>query len=248
MTMEMWWLGFYVDRIRLAIFIVIFIPVLVGLSHYSGFEATASWRDDAVDAAVAYLVGFLTSAAVLFLFQIIRPGMPAEELIGKISIQAVPGSVGAVLAQGQLGGNRADTRHQQRTKESAGYGGEMFLAAAGAVFFAFNVAPTQEMIYIAFRIDAWRALALLGLSLATIHAFVYAVEFHGQAGRPGNTPHWSIFLRYSVVGYAVALCVSAYVLWTFGRFNRSSIEYAVLTTIVLGYPSSLGAAAARLIV
>ena len=31
MTMEMWQLGFYIDRFRLALFIVAFIPLLFGL-------------------------------------------------------------------------------------------------------------------------------------------------------------------------------------------------------------------------
>ncbi|MBA3444346.1 MAG: DUF2391 family protein [Gemmatimonadales bacterium] len=33
MTMEMWWLGFYMSPTRLALFILLDIPLLVGLSY-----------------------------------------------------------------------------------------------------------------------------------------------------------------------------------------------------------------------
>ncbi len=42
MTMEMWWLGFYMDPLRLALFILLAIPLLVGLSYYAGFEPTSA--------------------------------------------------------------------------------------------------------------------------------------------------------------------------------------------------------------
>jgi uncharacterized membrane protein len=57
MTMEMWWLGFYIDPLRLAIFILSSIPLLVGLSYYAGFEETFQLIDDVVDAFAAYAVG-----------------------------------------------------------------------------------------------------------------------------------------------------------------------------------------------
>ncbi|MGH6912830.1 MAG: DUF2391 family protein, partial [Geminicoccales bacterium] len=38
MTMEMWWLGFYMDRWRLSIFTVVTVALLVGLAHYRGLR------------------------------------------------------------------------------------------------------------------------------------------------------------------------------------------------------------------
>ncbi len=54
MTMEMWQLGFSMSRLRLAIFIALTLPLLFGLSYYSGFEKTASRGEDAEDAFVAF--------------------------------------------------------------------------------------------------------------------------------------------------------------------------------------------------
>jgi uncharacterized membrane protein len=41
--------------------------------------------------------------------------------------------------------------------------------------------------------------------------------------------------------------VSAYVLWTFGRFDGEAPALVLTQAVVLGFPASLGAAAARLI-
>jgi uncharacterized membrane protein len=80
-----------------------------------------------------------------------------------------------------------------------------------------------------------------------MHAFVYAVEFRGQSDIPPGTPQWSVFLRFTVVGYAVALLVSAYVLWTFGRTDGLAVGRLIIVSLVLGFPAAVGAAAARLI-
>lgn len=103
MTMEMWQLGFTADPLRVALLLAGMIPLLVGLSHYCGFEPTFDWPDDVVDAFVAYAVAFVAAGVVLALFGELRPGMPWPEIVGKLALQAVAGSVGALLAEGQLG-------------------------------------------------------------------------------------------------------------------------------------------------
>ena len=247
MTMEMWWLGFYMDRVRLVLFLLLMIPMLIGLDHYSGFRETSTWREDAVDGITAYGVGFFAAIVVLLLFHVIDPSMPPGEVVGKVALQAVPASFGAMLANSQLGQAGEKGEQEKERKRRAGYGAEVFFMAAGATFLAFNVAPTEEMILIAFKMTAWHALALMAASLLMMHAFVYAVSFRGTHAAPEGTPWWSVFLRFTVVGYAVALLISAYVLWTFGRFEDTAWSTYVMEAVVLGFPSSLGAAAARLI-
>lgn len=246
MTMEMWWLGFYISPSRLVLLLVLIIPLLVGLSHFAGFEQTFRWKDDFIDAFVAYAVGFLASAPILFLFGIVEATMSADEIIGKISLQAVPASIGALLAQGQLGGKQ-DKQAQERKRDRAKYGGDLFLMAVGALFLAFSVAPTEEIVLIAHKMTEWQAVMLAALSLVLMHAFVYSVEFRGQVSTPRGTSLWNVFLRFTVAGYAVALLISLYVLWTFDRTTGMSTEVIVMAVIVLGFPGAVGAAAARLI-
>ena len=57
-----------------------------------------------------------------------------------------------------------------------------------------------------------------------------------------------VLLRFTVVGYALVLIVSLYMLWTFGRIDGTSLFEIVNTVSVLAFPGAIGAAAARLIV
>jgi putative integral membrane protein (TIGR02587 family) len=116
---------------------------------------------------------------------------------------------------------------------------------AGALFFAFNVAPTEEMVLIGYKMTPWHALLLLVVSLLIMHAIVYTVGFKGQ--EPGADGFWPLFFQFSVVGYAIALAVSLGVLWIFGRLHGLGLEVLVMTVIVLGFPAALGAALSRLI-
>lgn len=241
MTMEMWWLGYYMDRFRLLLLLLLMIPLLARLSSEAGFEETVSLTDDVVDAFVALGVGFICSAAALGLIGILTPDLSVASIVAMVTLLAVPGSIGAMLAQAQLGSD------QNPQPAEPTYFEEIFHMGIGALFLAFNVAPTEEMIVIAYSMRAWHALALTVVSLMVMHAFVYAVEFRGRSGIPPGTPEWSVFLRFTVVGYAVALCISAYVLWTFGRADDTNLTELVKSVLVLGFPAAIGAAAARLI-
>ena len=254
MTMEMWWLGFYMDRARLAILLAVMIPLLIALDHYVGFKHTTSWTEDVVDGMVAYGVGIVASVVALLLFNELNAELPLREWVGKIALQSVPASFGAVLAGSLLAGGENDDDKvagpdsEEERVEEASYGAELLFMTAGALFLGFSVSPTEEMILIAYSMTPWHALALALLTLALMHGFVYALEFQGTPSVPAGTPGWSLFLRFTVVGYAIAVLVSGYVLWTFGRFESAALAMHVTQTIVLAFPSALGAAAARLII
>ena len=251
MTMEMWWLGFYMDRFRLALFVAAFFPVVVGLARFAGFERTTGWGEDVRDALVAVLVGFVTAAGVLVLTGVLRLHGSPSEAVGMVAVTAIPCSVGAALAESILGGD--DAAADDAGAEGSGavsptsYAGELFLMGAGAIFFAFNIAPTEEMLRIALRLTVWHLVAAVGASLLLMHAFVYSVEFHGQHGLPHGTPRWHALALFTIPGYAIALLLSAYVLWTFGRFDGVGGAMRLALAVVLAFPASLGAAAARLV-
>ena len=244
MTMEMWWLGFYLERFRLALLLIVNIPLLTLLSHHAGFEETFDWHEDLRDALIACGIGILASSAILTVFGIITPAMPADEIIGKIAIQSMPASIGALLGRSQLGGRKVEP--EEGTKEET-YASELFLMAIGALFLGLNMAPTEEMILISFKMTAWHAALLVLLSILLMHGFVYAVEFKGESTLGPDTPWWSAFLRFTLAGYVISIIVSLYVLWTFGRMDGQAATQILMSAVVLGFPASLGAAAARLI-
>ena len=247
MTMEMWALGFTMSRSHLAVFMAVVLPLLVGLSHISGFEDGTSWRLDVLDALVAFMVAAIAATVVLLLFGVIGPGMSLDEILGKICVQATAGSFGAIMAQSQLGGGDREKQEEEARVERAGYAGELLLMSAGALFLALNIAPTEEVQLLAFRMGPGLVLGLMVFSLLLMHAFVYAVDFRGQEAIPEGTPLWSIVLRFTVSGYALCLLMSAFVLWAFGRFTGLVPQEIVMLTAVLAFPASIGASAARLL-
>jgi putative integral membrane protein (TIGR02587 family) len=245
MTMEMWQLGFYIGPGRLALLLVLLVPLLAALSAFGGFKESASVQDDVVDAFVAVMIAIVAAAVILFLFGVLEPGMSAQEVIGKIAIQAVPGSIGAMLARSQLSVH--DNAKEEERKRHPSYVGELFLMGIGALFLSLNVAPTEEIMLIAHSMSTWQEVALAVVSLLIIHAFVYAIDIRGQHQRQDWETLGGVFLRFAVVGYVIVLLVSFYMLWTFGRTTGVPFDVAMSATIVLGFPAAVGAAAARLI-
>lgn len=246
MTMEMWWLGGSMPTGRFILLLAASFPLLVGLSHLVGFEETFRLHEDALDAFVALGVGFAAGAIVLTLLGVIEPGMPPNEIVGKVALQAVPGAFGALLARSQFH-EKGDEEKRDRERRDASYGAELLIMVAGALFLALNIAPTEEIMMIAYRLNQWQLIGLIAASLAAMHAFVYALGFSGQAAPPEGTSVWSLVVRFTVPGYAIALLISFYVLWSLGRTIGLEFQPLLAITIVLGFPAALGAAAARLI-
>lgn len=220
MTMEMWQLGYTMDRSRLLVFLLANLLVLLGLAHFAGFEKTSGLRDAAMDALAAYGVGVVAGTSLLALF--------------------------GVIARKQFGGG--NDAEQDEKERRAGYAGQLFLMLAGALFMAFNVAPTDEIVLIALVMSPAHELFAIGTSILLLHAFVYSVGFSGQKKVSIGVGQNRALLRFTLPGYAVALAVSLFVLWVFGRTQEVSSIEVLSMVIVLGLPAAIGAAIARLLV
>lgn len=241
MTMEMWELGVVMNRWRLVLLIASSFPMLMFLSHFCGFEPTWDWREDARDVSIAYGIGIATSVVILFLIGGLTIDMPLSEIAGKVALQTVPAALGALLGRSQLGQSARDDEPDDA------YAGELAVMASGAMFLGLTVAPTDEIVMIAQRMGPLHQLLLVPFALLVMHGFVYAAEFRGGTALTPDTPWWSAFLRFTVVGYVLALAVSIYVLWIFGRFEGASFAAMLDMSVVLSFPAAVGASAARLI-
>lgn len=248
MTMEMWDLGLSVDRGRLLLLAVLNIPLLAVLARRLGFEKTTCWSEAVRDAAIAYGLGIVMSTAILLLLGVLHEQLTLSNAVAKVALQSVPASIGALLGRSQLG-MHSDEKEEDG-EESAGVSGylhELFMMAVGALFLNLNVAPTEEMVLIAYRITPVQTLCLTFLSLAVMHGFVYALHFRGTHRLARGTPAWHGLVRFTLPGYVIALAVSLYTLWTFGQLDHTSTAQIVTATVILGFPATVGAAAARLI-
>ncbi|MFV3076866.1 TIGR02587 family membrane protein [Niveispirillum fermenti] len=243
MTMELWSLGLSMDRLRLLVLFCTSLPLLVQLSHYIGFEHTEGYCDDIADALMAIGVSAIICAGLLVLFGTITRDSAPDEIIGKITVQMIPAAIGALLAKSEFAAKDEDEGPDCRET----YGGELFLMGVGALFLGFNLAPTEEMVLISYQMTEWHALLLVLLSLALMHGFVFAVGFAGGSTISADEPWWSAFVRFTLPGYAIAMLISLYLLWIFGRVDGLDHESVVMAMVVLAFPSAIGAAAARLI-
>ncbi len=159
MTSELWELGARLDRLRLALLVALAIPLLVGVAHRAGFEPTFGWREDLRDAALALSVGLLGSGTILLLFNHLGTPASLDQVVGRIAIQAVPAALGALLARNQLrGGGGGDG-----PRAFGGYFGTLFMMLVGALFLSFNMAPTEEMLLVAFAMTPWHGICLVAL-------------------------------------------------------------------------------------
>ncbi len=247
MTMEMWFLGVAIQPVRLLIFLFVNFVILVGLSRFGGFERTETLAEDVLDAFAACAVGTLISALVLWLFGLVAAGMPIDEIAGKIAIQSVPCSFGAMIARKQLSG-AGDEAEEEEALRGAGYGAQLFLMAAGALFLSFNLSPTEEMALIGYMMTPERLLVLMALSIALLHALVYLLGLAGQEEHAEGAGFVRTFMTFTIPGYALALLLGLYVLWTFGRVDGTGLDQSAATMVVIAFPGALGAAIARLVV
>lgn len=247
MTMEMWFLGFYMPREKLLLLCLLNIPLLVVLAKRVGFEKTSSWFEAIRDAVTAYGLAIIVSAAILALFGIINDQVTTSTTVAKIGLQAVPASIGAVLGRSQLGMHAEDDDESDDAETETSYFVELFMMLVGALFLALNVAPTEEMILIAYKITPYQTLITVLLSLVLMHGFVYALHFKGGHGQPEDSAWWNTFIRFTMPGYVIALGISLYCLWSFERLSGTSLSQIVAAVVILSFPAAIGAASARLV-
>jgi len=243
MTMEMWSLGFYISPIRLMCLILVSLPLFYGISAMVGFRKSKTIYDNAIDVLVAYALTFIATGMVLAIFGIITLDTHPEKILSMLLLQAVPGSLGALLARDVVGQGSAQSEQDKRN-----YRDDLIILAAGALFLAFNLAPTEEMVLISYTMTNWHTLLLMIFTLLIMHAFAIASSHATAADLQHWVAHRQVFLRITCMGYLLAVVISLFMLWVFGSVDEHNLHNTIKVSVVLGFPAGIGAAAARLIV
>lgn len=247
-TMEVWWAGFIARPGRMLGYLICIFVLLLGYNRHAGLRRDASWTEVLIDSVEELGLGIVTAAGTLFLLGRIGPEYAPQEVLGKILIEAGVVAIGFSVGTAQLGAaDEEDSGLAGDVEEKPGLANNLVLATCGAVLFAANVAPTEEIVMIGVETAPGRLVLLALVSVAVAMLVLYFSDF-ARAARIVETGSTTGIIAGTVVTYAVALAASAIILWFFGRFDGASPGVVVRHTVVLAFPAVLGASAGRLLI
>ena len=246
-TMEVWQAGFTMSPPRQLCYVLLALILLLGYNRYAGLHPDSSWSEVAIDSVEEMGIGLLLSTLVLLLLGRIAPGQDTGEVVGRVVVEAVTVAIGVSVGTAQLGGNNQAEGTGMTAVSEASFGGQLTLAVCGAVLFAANVAPTEEIVLIGIELPGYQ-LALVGLATMALGALIlFYSDFRG-ASRSVPRDGFVSMLRGSVITYAIGLVTSAAILWLFGRFDGVGAAAVVGQTVALAVASTFGASAGRLLI
>jgi putative integral membrane protein (TIGR02587 family) len=250
-TMEVWWSGLFVRPMALIFCVFVTFALLLGYNRYAGMRRDASWAEVAIDSVEEMGLGIIIAAVILWLLGRITAELPLNDSLGKIVIEAMTVAIGVSVGTAQLGGGDEDDRNDTGTEGDEAqpevhFGGQLVLSLCGAILFAINVAPTEEILIIAFETSSWKLLGLALISLALGALILFYSNFSGAQKFVRGNGLLTVLIG-AVITYAVALLTSAIILWFFGRFEGLALITCLAQTVVLGLAATLGASAGRLL-
>lgn len=243
-TMEMWDRARVISPLALLLILIACYFINVGYGYYSGYKGKVSRQNPWLDAFTCMGIGFIASLITLLLIDQLTSQMSWEVIISCVALEMVPTSFGAALAKSQLGtGEDEDDLTESWSRDKT----KMLASLLGGIMFAFNVGATQEPILIATSAKSLQMIGIIGFSLFVSFLMVFMTGFLEREDNPGGImgPKWA----ETVICYAISLLVSAALLWMFGYLQSDTPPAMALPWIVvLGYATSLGGSAGRLVI
>ena len=175
--------------------------------------------------------------------------LPLAPAARMIALESVPCAIGAALAMTQFRPRDGKKQNIDRRIDRLSQDRQKVLATlVGAVFFAFNVAPTDEPWMMAMEAEHYHFPLIVLFSLAVSYVIVFEADF---AERPGGYTVGSLGNPHAetLVAYLLSLGVSYAFLVGFGHMSSETPVYAQLrATVMLGYVTTIGGSAGRILV
>lgn len=249
-TMEMWWIGEFVDSWKLLTFLAVALLANFGLSYAAGFKRQSTFATHIDEAIDAVAVGIVGSAVMLLVLNQIRFDEPLDVVLGKIALEAVPLSIGASVAN-QVFGRRDGEKSRQgeengdRLSPWQAFFSDVGATAIGGVFVGFSIAPTEEIPMIAAALGYGHLLAVVAFSLLLSYGIVFASGFD-STGQEGLFQHP---FTETMLAYVVSLIVAFAALYLFNQITFDTPLLSIVEQVlVLGVPTTVGGAAGRLVI
>jgi putative integral membrane protein (TIGR02587 family) len=262
-TMEVWFHGVSFNTMHLLGALLLTLLLNLVFSYFGGLRERydrASFTGAIDDGVTAVGIGVFVAAGVLALIGQINPGDDGVgAVIGKIVMEGCIVSVGVTFTNFKFR-QKADERTGATAPESGNSGlsneqkqlhadlMDLAAAATGAFVFAFNVAPTEEIVLIASGLGPDALVVLLLASTAMAYVILFAAGFKDHKVYEKD----SLFQAPGpevVMTVAVALLVAALLLLLFGETSAMATPSMFIAAVItLSFPAAVGAAAGRLVI
>lgn len=248
-TMEMWWhgrtfsdlwiLALYVPTVGVVLLCLLFGGFRLGLSGHLG-----------LDLLITLGIGIFASLVTLLVVGQIAPGfLPLSAAVRMVAIEAIPCAIGAALAVTQLRPRRRHKAHTDRRIRRLSEDTQKVLATiVGAVFFAFNIAPTEEVWMMTIEAEPYHFPLVVLFSVAVSYGIVFLADF---AERPEDFDKGALGtpLAETFVSYLISLVVSLGFLYAFHHVSLSTpVHVQVEAAVMLGYVTTIGGSAGRVLI
>ncbi len=247
-TMEVWAAGFRLSPGRILLLAAVTFVLLLLYNRFAGLRRDATFREVAIDSVEEMGLGLVIAAVMLWLTGQIDTQTHFAEIAGKVVVEAMTVAIGVSVGTSQLGGEDDGDEGMAGPagKDDGEYLGQTAIALCGAVLFAANIAPTEEVEVIAMESPPWKVLLL---AIGSVLGAAGVLHFTGIHGADRYVARDSFFLsgRGLITTYAVALTGSAGCLYFFGKLDDQPASLVVAMIVVVGVPAVLGASAGRLL-
>ena len=257
-TMEVWWAGATTGPARMLGVLAATFTVLVVLNHTAGFRQSKDVRivDALRDAVEGLAISLVSVFVVLVILREVDGGTSVREGLGKVVYEATPFAFGVGLARHflQKGRTEGDDGDDADREDGAAAGRGMNATVVdvgatllGAVFVAFNIAPTDEVPMIAAALSPLWMLVLVAATLVISYCIVFEAGFSNQEKRRQQPGVIQDPVTETLVSYLLSLLAAASMLAFFGRLEvEGPLLHVIGPVLVLGLPAAIGGAAGRL--
>ncbi|MGH7566191.1 MAG: DUF2391 family protein [Gemmatimonadota bacterium] len=248
-TMEMWWYARVVSEPFLLAMVALAGGIVVLSILFGGFRR-GRIAHLGIDTLIAFGIGLWIALLTLLVVGRIQPGqLPLRPAMRMVALETIPCAIGAALAMTQFRPRmRSPDNVDRRIRKLSEDRQKILATLVGAVFFAFNVAPTDEPWKMTMEAEPAHFPLIVLFSVLVSYLIVFEADFAERA--PGYT---SGTLGHPVtetlVTYVISLGVSYMFLIGFGHVGAETPVYAQITaTVMLGYVTAIGGSAGRVLV
>lgn len=260
-TMEVWFIGSYVEPpILLCILLITFITVFL-LNRIEGFRPQESETLlGAISETLETLaIGMVCAFLILLILKRIDLQTSLVEALGKTIFEGVPFSLGVAFSRSLLSGDAEVDSNKLRSSKSNSSKrskivwqdtlADLSATLIGALFIAFSIAPTDEILVLAAASSPVRLLAIIITSLLVSYCIVFASNISNYQHRRRQKGLFQTPQSETIISYLVSLLAGMLMLWFFHKVTFSDPWFVWLRySIILALPASIGGAAGRLAV